>query len=113
MTHESNDTERPDEGQSPESTRLEPIHEIAADLNLEVLAPLRARLMSTGAALARAGRAIDDACFEHRDRKLEAQAELAAAVQRNAVAAGAMVADLLHVAGQLAGVASAVTEVQS
>jgi hypothetical protein len=34
---------------------------------------------------------------------LEAQAELAAAVQRNAVAAGTMVADLLYTAGQLAG----------
>jgi hypothetical protein len=106
----NNDTNGPDNGQNPEPTRLEPIHEIAADLDLEILAPLRARLMSTGAALAKAGRAIDDACFEHRDRRLDKQAELAATVQRNALAAGAMVADLLHVAGQLAGVASAVTE---
>ncbi|HEX9619802.1 MAG TPA: hypothetical protein VF989_06690 [Polyangiaceae bacterium] len=88
------------------------MHHYASDLDIE-LAALRARLMSTGAALAKAGRAIDDACFEHRDRKLEAQAELAATVQRNALAAGAMVADLLFVAGQLAGVSAAVTEVQS
>jgi hypothetical protein len=110
MADETNDTERPSEGQSPEPTRFESIHEIAADLNLEVLSPLRIRMMTAGASLASAGRAIDEACFSHPERSLTSHAELAASVQRNALAAGAIIADLIHTAGQLAGIASAVTE---
>lgn len=106
------DSTLPPSPEERDRVRLAPIHDYAADLDIE-LAALRARLMSTGQALMRAGNAIEETCLAHGPRDLESQVELASAVQRNAVAASAMVSDLLSTAGQLAGIAGAVTEVQS